>query len=218
MIQALRELAQELGIKGNGVLVDFCSGSGQLAFAAAWAMNSVWKEVVLVEKNPVHASRARIRARDSGLDRKVRVVEKSIEEFGEPFDVGSAVHACGSLSDIVLDKCIEKQASFLLCPCCVGKISPSVRNCTYPRSTAFKTVLSEAEYLSVAKAGDFGESETESGGPKRLCKSLIEWDRLLSVQEHGYRTRFLRMDPLSCSPKNDIILGTADFTLTRMQL
>lgn len=43
---------------------------------------------------------------------------------------------------------------------------------------------------------------------RRLCKTVVEMDRLLGVTEAGgYAARLVLMEPLSCTPKNDIIVG-----------
>ena len=42
---------------------------------------------------------------------------------------------------------------------------------------------------------------------RRLCKSIVENDRLLYMNENGYKCYLSTMKPISCSPKNDVIIG-----------
>lgn len=42
---------------------------------------------------------------------------------------------------------------------------------------------------------------------RRLCKAVVEYDRAKRAQEHGYETYIFLMDPPTCTPKNEIIVG-----------
>jgi hypothetical protein len=52
------------------------------------------------------------------------------------FDIGLCLHACGSATDMVLQKCILQDASFVICPCCYGSISDTI-DVKFPRSDHF---------------------------------------------------------------------------------
>ena len=41
---------------------------------------------------------------NEAVQSNVRIISGLIQDFSDPFDVGIALHACGSASDIALDK------------------------------------------------------------------------------------------------------------------
>lgn len=45
-----------------------------------------------------------------------------MSDYKERFDIGLATHLCGEATDLAQAKCIENNATFILTPCCVGKI------------------------------------------------------------------------------------------------
>ena len=63
--------------------------------------------------------------------------------FEGHFDIGVCLHACGVATDMVLQQCLQRNAAFVICPCCYG----SIRNThliTYPRSQCYReTTLSD---------------------------------------------------------------------------
>ena len=50
------------------------------------------------------------------------------------FPPGTSLHACGSATDLVVDKCIMAGASVVSCPCCYGGVTTSLGVVSYPRS------------------------------------------------------------------------------------
>jgi hypothetical protein len=43
---------------------------------------------------------------------------------------------------------------------------------------------------------------------RRRCKLALEVDRNMFAQEaHGYKVHLHKLDPLECSPKNDLLVG-----------
>ena len=57
--------------------------------------------------------------------------------FKGDFDVGVCLHACGVATDMVLQQCIDRKASFVLCPCCYGSIQ-NTHLINYPRSQYYR--------------------------------------------------------------------------------
>ena len=131
----------------------------------------------------------------------------SIQSYSESFDIGIALHACGEASDWVLRKCLEKNASFVVCSCCCGKIRRNAANpytfqstggnkneIEYPQSRAFACidennplkVVTPDMFDEIAKAADYselGDLRESCNACRRAAKSLVEWDRLLFVKE-----------------------------------
>eukprot|EP00201_Polytomella_parva_P016391 CAMPEP_0175058232 /NCGR_PEP_ID=MMETSP0052_2-20121109/11732_1 /TAXON_ID=51329 ORGANISM="Polytomella parva, Strain SAG 63-3" /NCGR_SAMPLE_ID=MMETSP0052_2 /ASSEMBLY_ACC=CAM_ASM_000194 /LENGTH=252 /DNA_ID=CAMNT_0016323587 /DNA_START=378 /DNA_END=1133 /DNA_ORIENTATION=- len=49
-----------------------------------------------------------------------------IEDFQQAFDIGLALHACGNATDYVMMECVRQKATYLVSPCCVGKLKFSM--------------------------------------------------------------------------------------------
>ncbi|EGW11259.1 hypothetical protein I79_025153 [Cricetulus griseus] len=41
----------------------------------------------------------------------------------------------------------------------------------------------------------------------KKCMCLVDMDRATAAEEHGYSVQVLSMEPESCSPKNNMIVG-----------
>ena len=205
---------------GSPHLVDFAGGSGPLALPLAALLP--WCTVTIVDVKKRSLDLAEARAREAGLS-NVRTWLGDIADFKEPFCMGLALHACGEASDLAMEACLAAGASFVLCPCCVGKLSSSAfdpykfnatgdnlgRIC-YPRSAEVRNVVSAADYDAIATAGDFAEREQlmgPRGAMRRLCKCWLEHDRMLYAIGQGYVCHVCRMADVSASPKNHILLG-----------
>lgn len=67
----------------------------------------------------------------------------NLDYFTGSFDIGISLHACGVATDLVIQQCIKKQASFVCCPCCYGNIQDT-HLLNYPLSKKFQdTILSK---------------------------------------------------------------------------
>lgn len=86
-------------------IVEFCAGSGfvLLPLVALFPQH----EFILIDMKEPSLDIARQRIAlcgDEELQKNVRIVSGLIQDYKEDFDVGIALHACGSASDIALDK------------------------------------------------------------------------------------------------------------------
>ena len=163
-------------------------------------------QVVLVENKEQSLNRAL--ARFSVLElSNVTAVQCNLNCFQMSFDIGVSLHACGVVTDLVIKKCIESAASFVVCPCCYG----AVRNnhlVQYPRSVQYIDAgVSYADYLILGHAADQTQSSTPKEGQGHSCMTYIDSDRMQAAIEQGYHVTLCRMTPPSCSPKNHIITG-----------
>lgn len=52
----------------------------------------------------------------------IQIVQCMVDQFEEEFDLGIALHACGTASDQVLEQCLKNRASFVVAPCCIGRL------------------------------------------------------------------------------------------------
>ena len=60
-----------------------------------------------------------------------------MDYFTGSFNIGVCLHACGVATDQVLQRCIDKGADFVICPCCYGAIRDT-HHIKYPRSNTYR--------------------------------------------------------------------------------
>ncbi|CAK1555886.1 unnamed protein product [Leptosia nina] len=121
------------------------------------------------------------------------------------FDVGVALHACGIASDLVLDKCLKANAKFVLCPCCYGSLHATNR-LSYPRSKKFNSIPID-QYLCIYHTADQTHKEHPLSERGDRCMAIIDSDRGRLAEEQGYTVTLARLKPLSCTPKNNLLIG-----------
>ncbi|XP_032518709.2 glutathione S-transferase C-terminal domain-containing protein homolog [Danaus plexippus] len=188
--------------KDGDHIVDFCSGSGHLGILIAHLLPKC--TVILLENKEQSLLRARERVHKMGL-RNVYFFQCNLDFFIGKFDIGIALHACGIASDLVLDKCLSSKAKFVLCPCCYGSIHATDR-LVYPRSAAFKRMSIE-QYLCIGHTADQTHKEHPLTVRGARCMAVIDSDRARLAEEHGYTVTLSRLKPLSCTPKNNLLIG-----------
>ena len=146
------------------------------------------------------------------------------------FDVGVALHACGSSSDVVLRICMQSGGSFAICPCCYGSIKQYYSdnichvvddqrrfgNLAYPQSSKFREMGWKAELFgSLCRRADskfWAHDErvsSRSAYHEEGIKAMraIDADRLLYTRECGYVADNKYM-PASASIKNHVLVGS----------
>ena len=202
-------------------LVDFAGGTGVLGLPLAGLLPHA--TITIVELKARSLDIARRRAAEASLT-NVRFYLGDICAFDQPFDVGLALHACGTASDLVMQACVAARARFVVCPCCTGKLSAERRDVyryavtgdnkarvRYPRSSAVAATLSEEEYnflVCAADVSDAGLLRGPRGVLRRLCKAYLEHDRALwAIEDGGYVARVTTMHRDDASPKADILYG-----------
>nr|XP_013006041.1 glutathione S-transferase C-terminal domain-containing protein isoform X3 [Cavia porcellus] len=138
-----------------------------------------------------------------------------------------ALHACGVATDMVIEHCIKTRASFVTCPCCYGFIQ-NTSKFNFPKSEQFKKTLSYKEHMILCRFADQTAVQlppqrrligacshgAAAAGPGTLprwvgkqCMCLVDLDRARAAEEHGYTVQVISMEPESCSPKNNMIVG-----------
>lgn len=90
--------------RGRPRIVDFCSGGGHLGILLAHLLPSA--DIVLVENKEDSLRRASDRIRKQGLD-NCSLFQCNLAYFFGSFDIGVSLHACGSATDLVMDKCLK---------------------------------------------------------------------------------------------------------------
>ncbi|XP_072898590.1 glutathione S-transferase C-terminal domain-containing protein isoform X1 [Hemitrygon akajei] len=187
-------------------IVDFCSGGGHLGIVLAHILSSC--QVILVENKEESLVRARDRCDYLGLQ-NIWFLQTNLDYFTGSFQIGVALHACGVATDMVIDHCIMANAAFVICPCCYGFIQNTVKY-TFPRSQKFKSVLSYKEHMILCRFAD--QTAVQLPAERLLigknCMGLVDLDRAWSAEELGYKVYVTSMEPDSCSPKNNLIVGS----------
>ncbi|XP_045774798.1 glutathione S-transferase C-terminal domain-containing protein homolog [Maniola jurtina] len=183
-------------------IVDFCCGSGHLGILIAYLLPKC--TVILLENKEQSLSRGKERVQQMGLQ-NVYFFQCNLDFFIGKFDIGIALHACGIASDLVLDKCLEANAKFVICPCCYGSLHATDR-LVYPRSSVFKN-LSIDQYLCIGHTADQTHQEHPLSVRGARCMAIIDSDRARLAQKFGYKVTLSRLKPLSCTPKNNLLIG-----------
>ncbi|KAJ1639189.1 hypothetical protein T492DRAFT_938097 [Pavlovales sp. CCMP2436] len=188
-------------------VVDFCCGSGNFGLALAALLPKC--SFLLLDRNAHAIDLARQRAADAGLS-NVSVVVGNVEDYEGKFDVALAMHACGNASDYAQAQAIRCGASYVLAPCCVGKLKASggakppgpgrTVALTHPRSEAMRLACSHEEFMALASFADHEAGVCQAGS---TSKTLIEHDRASHARECGWVTLAGRMEPESASAKCD---------------
>jgi len=107
-----------------GTIIDVCSGNGMNGFF--WLLQSAAENAIFVD--PFHNSNfyalEEIFGRfDKELKQRYSYVPQKIEEYAyESTDstLVTAIHACGSLTDRVIEFALEHKFPFAVMPCCYG--------------------------------------------------------------------------------------------------
>ena len=190
--------------KKGATVVDFCCGVGHQALVLAVLRPDL--KIVLVDRDATRLSLAQHRADDAGVE--LRIVQSTVANFQEHFDVGIALHACGPASDDVIQKCLDCKAAFVVAPCCVGL---TLRRHRRPQSYRLQNLIGSSSYSFLVKAADTNPQSLAKTNLNRLhrkCKTILELDRLAKAHDlASYDTRLVRMTPITATPKNDILIG-----------
>lgn len=136
----------------------------------------------------------------------------NLNNFVGEFNVGMAIHACGSSTDLIIEKCIHSRADILISPCCYGSIK-SNDLVKYPRSRAYQqaSVLLKdpASYFKLTSCADKTELNIAYEKTAYLCMSIVDSDRLLYLKlDNMYEyVQLTKLKPEDCTTKNNLILA-----------
>ncbi|NXL83934.1 GSTCD protein, partial [Alectura lathami] len=201
LVAAVKKLA-----KPGDVIVDFCSGGGHVGIVLAHMMPSC--QVVLIENKELSLMRAKDRSDELGLN-NISFIQANLDYFNGSFNIGVALHACGVATDMVIEHCIKARAAFVISPCCYGFIQNTVKF-KYPRSHQFKEILSYKEHMILCRFAD--QTAAQLPPERRLigkqCMGLVDLDRAWAAEGCNYSVQVVSMEPESCSPKNNMFVGT----------
>lgn len=186
-------------------IIDFCSGSGHLGILLAYLLPEC--EIILIENKEMSLLRAKERIRVMEL-KNVIILQSNLDYFIGAFDIGVSLHACGVATDLVIQNCIKNKAHFVCCPCCYGGIHDCY-HLTYPRSTEYQHLnMDYKDYLTLAHAAD----QTHDPNNRKttqgfVCMDAIDTDRRLYAESCGYQVHLGKLQPFSCTNKNNLLVG-----------
>ncbi|XP_062991720.1 glutathione S-transferase C-terminal domain-containing protein [Elgaria multicarinata webbii] len=191
--------------KPGDVIVDFCSGGGHVGIVLAHLLSSC--KIILVENKELSLIRAKERSSELGLN-NIWFIQANMDNFKGTFNIGVALHACGVATDMVIERCNKVRAAFVISPCCYGFIQNTAKF-VFPQSHQFKEVLSYKEHMVLCR---FADQTAVQLPPERRqigkhCMGLVDLDRAWSVERCNYSARVMSMEPETCSPKNNLIVG-----------
>ncbi|XP_034158715.2 glutathione S-transferase C-terminal domain-containing protein isoform X2 [Pangasianodon hypophthalmus] len=186
-------------------IVDFCSGGGHVGIVLAHTLPQC--QVILIENKEESLVRARDRSSQLGLQ-NISFIQANLDYFIGNFQVGVALHACGVATDMVLDRCVQAKARFVISPCCYGFIQNTLKF-SFPRSKKFADTLTYKEHMILCRFAD--QTAVQLPTERRLigkrCMGLVDLDRSWAAETHGYSVKVMTMEPESCSPKNNMLVG-----------
>jgi len=104
---------------GKRRAVDFAGGCGHVGVLLAWLFPA-W-DIVCVDTKEYSLNMGLERARQLGLE-NYSTCHADIRDYRAAFDLGIALHACGSASDFAIQACLRQRATLVVAPCCVGKV------------------------------------------------------------------------------------------------
>ncbi|NWZ32799.1 GSTCD protein, partial [Asarcornis scutulata] len=205
LVAAVTKLA-----KPGDVIVDFCSGGGHVGIVLAYMLPSC--QVVLIENKELSLIRAKDRSDELGLN-NISFIQANLDYFNGTFNIGVALHACGVATDMVIEHCIKARAAFVISPCCYGFIQNTVKF-KYPRREKcyWTKVLFFffQEHMILCRFAD--QTAVQLPPERRLvgkqCMGLVDLDRAWAAEGSNYSVQVISMEPESCSPKNNMFVGT----------
>ncbi|KAL7877134.1 hypothetical protein SRHO_G00037770 [Serrasalmus rhombeus] len=197
-------MVTELAHPGH-TIVDFCSGGGHVGIVLAHTLPEC--QVILIENKEESLVRAKDRSSQLGL-KNIGFIQANLDYFTGAFQIGVALHACGVATDMVLDRCVQARAGFVISPCCYGFIQNTLKF-SFPRSKKFAETLTYKEHMILCRFAD--QTAVQLPPERRLigkrCMGLVDLDRGWAAETHGYSVRVMTMEPESCSPKNNMLVG-----------
>lgn len=165
--------------------------------------------MILIENKEESLVRGKVRSAELGLT-NIGFIQANLDYFTGPFHIGVALHACGVATDMVVEQCIQAGATFVVSPCCYGFVQNTLKF-TFPRSKRFLETLSYKEHMILCRFAD--QTAVQLPSERRLigkqCMGLVDLDRSWAAETHGYSVRVMTMEPDSCSPKNNMLVGVA---------
>uniref|UniRef100_A0A3Q2VQ15 Glutathione S-transferase, C-terminal domain containing n=1 Tax=Haplochromis burtoni TaxID=8153 RepID=A0A3Q2VQ15_HAPBU len=161
-------------------IVDFCSGT----LLTVGIFLSLLK-VILIENKEESLVRAQSRSAELGL-KNIGFIQANLDYFTGPFHIGVSIAS------------YKNRFCTISKPCC----HPYCFNCT-----RFLSLFQE--HMILCRFAD--QTAVQLPPDRRLigkqCMGLVDLDRSWAAETHGYSVQVMTMEPESCSPKNNMLVG-----------
>ena len=147
--------------------------------------------------------------------KNIVIYKANLSSFIGNFDLGIAIHACGSSTDMIINKCIKLNSSVIISPCCYGAIKAN-ESIDYPLSEIYKKTMMNNNnnvnffnYNILTNYSDRTEKDKKYENMAFTCMELVDTDRILFLREKGYKLAYLtRLLPENCTLKNNVIVAS----------
>ena len=165
-------------LNGTKVLVEFCAGDGK---GGAEFDNSSLENIIFVDKRKPNKFQHTAEQLKTPFEYKILDINNTIIPQGS---IVIAIHACGILTDIALEKAIKASLGFAIMPCCYNQNMKkySLRNPPDNRKLCYPA---EKDYYDAF--------------------------RLQYIQEQGYNAILSQIDE-RITPMNNILIGIPEFS------
>ena len=191
----------------NATIVDFCSGGGHLGILVAFFYPNF--KIILIDNKEESLANATKRIKELKL-MNIVIYKANLSNFIGNFDLGIAVHACGSSTDMIINSCIKSNASVIISPCCYGAIK-SNESIKYPLSREYKHAMKclDFKHCALTNYSDRTEKNKKYENMAFTCMELVDTDRILYLKQKGYKLVYLtRLLPEKCTLKNNVIVAS----------
>jgi hypothetical protein len=192
-------------VRGRRV-VDLCGGHGVLSELMLLLDDSSPCALVVDTNVPPSAARVHEALLEAWPRLQGRVVFHVSHLDTVRIDAGDIVvssHACGNLTDRVLERAAEARASVAVLPCCHEKVKGTIERRTPHHGDARPETSADGVHREPAAHGRFDPTSLEGWVDRALA---IDVERALWLQRQDYRVRTQTIPP-AITPKNRLLIG-----------
>jgi hypothetical protein len=220
--EELQRISRGRDGKLEGQVVEFGSGSGHLGILLAYRNPSL--EIILIERKEYSVEQAKARVAVAGLS-NISIYSGDIDMFATTYSsfqllLGISLHSCGLFTDYIVEFCVKNCASFVLVPCCYGQISrppPDADHSLSLKNRVMSNLQDENILSTISSGGDYAvNSRVDYEGSlafktAKRCMRVIDIDRILYCLQHQYHCKLSSLHPITCSPKNNVMIGSHSY-------
>ena len=223
-------------LKPGDLICDYGSGQGHLGLLIAYLYPTCRIIILDHNEEKLNMATLRINEIEEEIfnrsnntnnnnDKNTKTTIKSFKERIElcnamddikyrPIDLGVGLHCCGNFTDIAIKHCKEIKANFCISPCCYGQVDCTGANnnniITDTNSIYWKSVIRGADF-NIGDANLFNPLEDEKFKQTKKCMNFVDIvlrsQHLVGEKQYDYHITVQSLMPLSCSPKNNVIVG-----------
>ena len=189
MLEEVKRAAERLSRRAQLCLVDAAAGKSYLGLLAAKLLfepTGRKASVVTIERDPrrVALSRSALQRLQSCIPIECRAAD--VADTGgwpEKPSIVAALHACGSVADVIIDRTIASEARMLLLvPCCTGR-----------KTAAAVQAQAVAQRLCIPP---------QAPVRRRFIQAMVDTERTWRLEAAGYQTEVVEFVGATVTPHN----------------